>query len=112
MKLITQYLNSYSTVAGSPDRNVHEAFGTHLADLLMLIVGANRDSLELIKGRGLKAARTEAVLKTIERDFASRISQQRASGLLSASPGAKFTVCSKTRPRHGRHNRALEPRRR
>ena len=71
MKLITQYLNSYSTVAGSLDRNVHEAFGTHLADLLMLIVGADRDLLELIKGRGLKAARTEAVLKTIERDFAS-----------------------------------------
>ena len=71
MKLITQYLNSYSTVAGSLDRNVHEAFGTHLADLLMLIVGADRDSLELIKGRGLKAARTAAVLKTIERDFAS-----------------------------------------
>ena len=96
MKLITQYLNSYSTVAGSLDRNVHEAFGTHLVDLLMLIVGADRDSLELIKGRGLKAARTEAVLKTIERRL-PRISQQRASGLLSASPGAKFTVCSKTR---------------
>ena len=71
MKLITQYLNSFSTVAGSLDPDVHEAFGTHLADLLMLIVGADRDSLELIKGRGLKAARTEAVLKTIERDFAS-----------------------------------------
>ena len=71
MKLIGQYLNSYSTVAGSLDRNVHEAFGTHLADLLMLVVGADRDSLELIKGRGLKAARTAAVLKAIERDFAS-----------------------------------------
>jgi hypothetical protein len=30
MKLITQYLNSYSTVAGSLDPDVHEAFGTHL----------------------------------------------------------------------------------
>ena len=36
----------------------------------MFIVGPDRDSLELIKGRGLKAARTVAVLKTIERDFA------------------------------------------
>ena len=70
MKLLVQYLNSFSTVAGSLDPDVHEAFGTHLADLLMLIVGADRDSLELIKGRGLKAARTEAVLKTIGRDFA------------------------------------------
>ena len=37
----------------------------------MLVVGADRNSLELIKGRGLKAARTEAVLKSIARDFAS-----------------------------------------
>jgi transcriptional regulator GlxA family with amidase domain len=57
-------------VADSLDPKVHEAFGTHLADLLMLLVGADRDSLELIKGRGLKAARMEAVLETIDRDFA------------------------------------------
>jgi len=72
MRLIVQYLNSFTTVAASEDPDVHEAFGTHLVDLLMLIVGAGRNSLELIKGRGLKAARTAAVLKTIERGFASR----------------------------------------
>ncbi len=71
MQLIVQYLNSFATVAGSPDPDVREAFGTHLVDLLMLIVGADRDCLELIRGRGLKAARTAAVLKMIERDFAS-----------------------------------------
>ena len=71
MQLIVQYLNSFATVAGSPDPDVREAFGTHLVDLLMLIIGADRDCLELIKGRGLKAARTAAVLKMIERDFAS-----------------------------------------
>jgi transcriptional regulator GlxA family with amidase domain len=86
MKLITQYLNSYSTVAGSMDPDVHEAFGTHLVDLLMLLVGADCDSLELIKGRGLKAARTEAVLKTIERDFASPdLSAERAGLLLGVT---------------------------
>ena len=71
MRLMTQYLNSFATVASSPDPDVREAFGTHLADLMMLVVGADRNSLELIKGRGLKAARTEAVLKSIARDFAS-----------------------------------------
>ncbi len=85
MKLITQYLNSYSTVAGSLDPDVHEAFGTHLVDLLMLLVGADCDALELIKGRGLKAARTEAVLKTIERDFAPRISPPGAGLLLGVT---------------------------
>ncbi len=69
MQLITQYLNSYATVAASPDPNVREAFGTHLVDLVMLIVGADRNSLELIKGRGLKAARTEAILGAIARHF-------------------------------------------
>jgi len=86
MKLITQYLNSYSPVAGSLDPDVHEAFGTHLVDLLMLLVGADCDALELIKGRGLKAARTEAVLKTIERDFASPdLSAERAGLLLGVT---------------------------
>ncbi len=71
MQLMVQYLNSFAIVAGSPDPDVREAFGTHLVDLLMLIVGADRNCLELIKGRGLKAARTAAILKAIERDFAS-----------------------------------------
>ncbi len=71
MQLITQYLNSFATVAASPDPDVREAFGTHLVDLVMLIVGADRNSLELIKGRGLKAARTEAILRAIARHFAA-----------------------------------------
>jgi AraC-like DNA-binding protein len=71
MQLIAQYLNSFSTVAASPDTDIREAFGSHLVDLLMLIVGADRNSLELIKGRGLKAARTEAVLRAIARHFAA-----------------------------------------
>ena len=71
MRLIVQYLHSFAPLAGSLDPDVREAFGTHLADLLMLLIGANRDCLELVKGRGLKAARTAAVLKMIERDFAS-----------------------------------------
>ena len=99
MKLITQYLTSYSTVAGSLDPDVHEAFGTHLVDLLMLLVGADCDALELIKGRGLKAARTEAVLKTIERDFASRICPPSGPGSCSGSQRVRFTVCSMKRPR-------------
>ncbi len=82
MQLLVQYLNSFATVAGSLDPDVHEAFGTHLVDLLMLIVGADRDSLEQIKGRGLKAARTAAVLKTIERDFASPDLSAERAGLL------------------------------
>jgi AraC-like DNA-binding protein len=84
MQLLVQYLNSFATVAGSLNPNVHEAFGTHLVDLLMLIVGgADRDSLELIKGRGLKAARTEAVLTAIGRDFSSpNLSAERVGLLL------------------------------
>jgi AraC-like DNA-binding protein len=82
MQLLVQYLNSFATVAGSRDPNVHEAFGTHLVDLLTLIIGADRNSLELIKGRGLKAARTEAVLTAIGRDFASPDLSAERVGLL------------------------------
>jgi Transcriptional regulator containing an amidase domain and an AraC-type DNA-binding HTH domain len=71
MKLITQYLHSFSTVAESSDADVRDAFGMHLSDLLMLIVGTDRDTLELIKGRGLKAARTDVVLRLIAREYAS-----------------------------------------
>jgi len=71
MKLITQYLQSFSTVAESSDADVRDAFGMHLSDLLMLIVGTDRDTLELIKGRGLKAARTDVVLRLIAREYAS-----------------------------------------
>ena len=82
MQLIVRYLNSFASLANSLDADVHEAFGTHLADLLVLLVGADRDSLELIKGRGLKAARTEVVLKTISRDFASPDFSAERVGLL------------------------------
>jgi AraC-like DNA-binding protein len=68
MQLINQYLNSYSTVASS-EPELCEAFGTHLVDLLMLIVGTDRDTLELIEGRGLKAARTAGILDAITKHF-------------------------------------------
>ena len=84
MKLITQYLNSYSTVAGSLDRNVHEAFGTHLADFYLI----SPILFPLIKPSSISFQYLRRL---------PRISLQRASGLLSASPGAEFTVCSKTR---------------
>jgi hypothetical protein len=45
MKLVTQYLNSFATVASSRDPDVREAFGTHLVDLMMLLVGADRSRL-------------------------------------------------------------------
>jgi AraC-like DNA-binding protein len=87
MRLITQYLNSFSTVANSSDLAVREAFGTHLVDLLMLVVGTDRDTLELIKGRGLKAARTETILNTIGRDFASMDLSADKIGLLLGITG-------------------------
>ena len=68
MKLITQYLNSYSTVAGS--LRSERARGVRHSPSRSSDADRRRrslNSLELIKGRGLKAARTEAVLKTIER---------------------------------------------
>jgi AraC-like DNA-binding protein len=86
MKLTTQYLDSFTGAAANLDADACDTFGTHIVDLLTLIIGAGRDTLELIKGRGLKAARTEAVLKAISREFASpNISAEKIGATLGVS---------------------------
>jgi len=81
----------------------------------MLIVGAARDSLELIKGRGLKAARTAAVLKTIERDFASAdLSAERAGLLLGITARQVHRLLEETTKTFNEHvleRRLIESRR-
>lgn len=70
IRLISGYIETFSHVADAADPRLQEAFGTHVADLVRMSLGPSRDDAELIKSRGLKAARTEAVLKAIRADFA------------------------------------------
>jgi AraC-like DNA-binding protein len=115
MKLITQYLHSFSTVAESSDADVRDAFGMHLSDLLMLIVGTDRDTLELIKGRGLKAARTDVVLRLIAREYASpNLSAERIGltlGITARQVHRLLEETTKTFYEHLLERRLLEARR-
>ena len=86
------YIGLDVSLAESSDADVRDAFGMHLTDLLMLIVGADRDTLELIKGRGLKAARTDAVLRLIAREYASPNLSAGTRVRIVQADGASLTV--------------------
>ncbi|MGH6736021.1 MAG: AraC family transcriptional regulator [Methyloceanibacter sp.] len=71
MRLVKSYLDSFEPLEATADPALLEVFGTHICDLIALAVGTSGDALELIGGRGLKAARTDAVLTAISKHFAS-----------------------------------------
>ena len=68
--LLESYLTVFRGLPADADPALRQSMGTHFADLVALAVGASRDATEEIRGRGLKAARTEAVLKAIAKNFA------------------------------------------
>ena len=70
LALIWSYLDMFDRLPDNADPAMRAATGIHLADLVSLALGTNRNVLEQIHGRGLKAARIEAVLKAIRENFA------------------------------------------
>jgi AraC-like DNA-binding protein len=49
--------------------DVARAVAVHMRDLFALVLGASRDAAVLAEGRGLRAARLQAIKRHIERDF-------------------------------------------
>ena len=68
--LLSGYAETFLRLPANTDASHRAAVGNHLADLAALALGPNRDVVQQITGRGLKAARTEAVLKAIREQFA------------------------------------------
>lgn len=68
--LLSGYAETFLRLPADTDPSHRHAVGNHLADLAALALGPNRDAAQQITGRGLKAARTEAVLKAIREHFA------------------------------------------
>jgi AraC-like DNA-binding protein len=62
MRLLKSYLGSYRALhdAGPTAQFAHRA-AIHMADLVALAVGTDRDATELAAGRGLRAARLDAI---------------------------------------------------
>lgn len=51
---------------------LQQACATHLVDLVTIVIGSNRDAIEVAKGRGLQAVR----LKAIKGDILARLSNE------------------------------------
>ena len=68
--LLASYVTAFHNLPATANTALRSSMGSHFSDLVALAIGANQDAAELINGRGLKAARTEAVLKAIRESFA------------------------------------------
>ncbi len=70
LQLMRGYVPVLTGGAGPLLPQAVETMGRHIADLIALLLRPARDAFEVIEGRGLKAARTRAVLEAITRDYA------------------------------------------
>jgi AraC-like DNA-binding protein len=83
---VAKYLRRYLEFLFEPDTHTAEPIlGSHVAttliDLVVLCLGANRDSEELAKLRGLRAARLQEILSLIGTDFADPALSAAKAGL-------------------------------
>src|SRR5262249_10042337 len=65
--LLDAYLRSLISLEGAPSAELGAMIGVHLLDLVAAVLGPTADARELISGRGLKAARLQALLAEITR---------------------------------------------
>lgn len=68
--LIRTYVPLITSKTAPLPLDTRDVMGGHVIDLVALLLRPSRDALHMISGRGLKAARTEAVLRLIDRHFA------------------------------------------
>lgn len=85
IQLASDYVRSVARDGDALTPQAGEAIGRHLAELVALALGATRDAQATIADGGLKAARVEAILRMIERDFA-------AAGISPATVGAALGI--------------------
>jgi AraC-like DNA-binding protein len=74
LMLLTSYISALDQRAmTSPE--LRQAFATHVTDLVILALGANSDAVEVARGRGLRAARLQA----IKTDILAHLADERLS---------------------------------
>lgn len=87
MRLLKSYLGSYRALhdAGPTAQFAHRA-AVHMADLVALAIGTDRDATELASGRGLRAARLDAIKRwTLARLVSSELSVRAAAAAAGVS---------------------------
>jgi AraC-like DNA-binding protein len=70
VRLLRDYATALSTAPASSTPGLSETAVTHVYDLIALIIGVDRDAEELVVGRGLKAARLQAIKTHVVRHLA------------------------------------------
>jgi AraC-like DNA-binding protein len=69
--LLDGYLRSLVSLERAPSAELGAMIGVHLLDLVAAVLGPTTEARELIAGRGLKAARLQALLAEIARRFSN-----------------------------------------
>jgi hypothetical protein len=70
LRLLVHYAAALWEVPSLESWNARVLVASHMHDLITLIVGAGRDAEEAARGRGLRAARLQAILSEIKAHYA------------------------------------------
>ena len=70
LSLLRGYVPTLAAMSGTIEDPVRDTIGGHVADLVAMLYGPHPDARPLIEDRGVKAARTKAVLDLVARSFA------------------------------------------
>ncbi len=79
-RLLISYLSAIWDVSGTADAELRRTAGAHVADLVAHAISAGGDGERAVLGRGVKAARIQALMREIERRFADPLLSPERAG--------------------------------
>jgi AraC-like DNA-binding protein len=87
LRLLNSYLASYRSFHEASTAGLQHSVATHIADLVALAIGTNRDAAELASRRGLRAARLDAAKHRVRAHLTSpALSVNTVAAALGLSP--------------------------
>ena len=87
LRLLVSYLSLLRNGLPLTTPELQRLFATHVHDLVAAALGATRDAAEIVKDRGVRAARLQAIVAEIRQRFADpRLSPAAVAGQLGVSP--------------------------
>ena len=72
LRLLIKYAGILQDTAGPLQVELQRSIADHVYDLVVLTVGGTRDAIEVAKGRGIPAARLNAIKSDVERNLVRR----------------------------------------
>jgi AraC-like DNA-binding protein len=71
LRLLRNYIEAFTDNPGLVQANYRRLIASQIQDLIAVTLGATRDAAEVANGRGIRAARMQAIKSDIARNFAS-----------------------------------------